>query len=419
MAWLEKEKTGIYQICFRFRGERIKRSARTRALRKAETLLARVEENIDLVERGRLIVPCDADLFPFLVSDGKINDTNAKTITQVRLAKVFERYSESLPANAMSMQPLRIAGVHMRHIVRILGRRCNKVRSVSRDDLQHYINVRSKESGQRNRSVSADTIRKELATFGTLWKWAKQSDFVSADFPKDGLRFPRSREKYPFSTWNQIEQRISRGVPKGLTEADLWDCLYLSTKEIDELLEFVRKESTYDFLYPMCFMAAHTGARRSELCRSLQDDVDLENNTILINEKKRQKGRETFRHVPMSPRLAAVLQEWLSPPQSSRFTFPAEYRVFRVRNCNRRENSESVAPDEATDHLEKTLAGSRWEKIRGWHVFRHSFISNCASRSVDQRMIDSWVGHQTEEMRRRYRHLFPSSQRQELSKVFG
>jgi len=28
-----------------------------------------------------------------------------------------------------------------------------------------------------------------------------------------------------------------------------------------------------------------------------------------------------------------------------------------------------------------------WEVLRGWHVLRHSFISNCASRGVDQRLL--------------------------------
>ena len=59
------------------------------------------------------------------------------------------------------------------------------------------------------------------------------------------------------------------------------------------------------------------------------------------------------------------------------------------------------------------------EKIRGWHVFRHSFISNCAAKGIDQRMIDRWSGHQTDEMRKRYTHLFPDSQRQAIQLVFG
>ena len=73
MAWLEQENTGIYHICFRYQGLRIKRSSRTRDVRKAEAMMGRIEENVELIERGRLQVPSDADVFSFLLSDGKIN----------------------------------------------------------------------------------------------------------------------------------------------------------------------------------------------------------------------------------------------------------------------------------------------------------------------------------------------------------
>ena len=41
------------------------------------------------------------------------------------------------------------------------------------------------------------------------------------------------------------------------------------------------------------------------------------------------------------------------------------------------------------------------------------------SGGVDQRLINEWMGHQTEEMRKRYRHLFPDQQREALESVFG
>jgi len=78
-----------------------------------------------------------------------------------------------------------------------------------------------------------------------------------------------------------------------------------------------------------------------------------------------------------------------------------------------------LTANEVHDHFQRTLAGSKWAVIPGWHCFRHSFISVCASRGVDQRLIDDWVGHQTEEQRRRYRHLLPSTQQQAIRSVFG
>ena len=62
---------------------------------------------------------------------------------------------------------------------------------------------------------------------------------------------------------------------------------------------------------------------------------------------------------------------------------------------------------------------SPWRVVQGYHVLRHSFASNCALKGVDQRIIDAWMGHQTEAMRRRYRHLFPEQQQEAIRSVFG
>jgi len=57
--------------------------------------------------------------------------------------------------------------------------------------------------------------------------------------------------------------------------------------------------------------------------------------------------------------------------------------------------------------------------LRSFHLLRHSFISCLACAGVDQRIIDDLVGHTTEEMRKRYRHLYPSTQQDALKGVFG
>jgi hypothetical protein len=48
-----------------------------------------------------------------------------------------------------------------------------------------------------------------------------------------------------------------------------------------------------------------------------------------------------------------------------------------------------------------------------------SFISALASQGVDQRVIDEVVGHQSEEQRKRYRHLYPGVMREAITRVFG
>jgi integrase len=180
------------------------------------------------------------------------------------------------------------------------------------------------------------------------------------------------------------------------------------------LLKHVKEKDQQPFLYPMVAMAAHTGARRSELIRSRLADFDDE--TVVIRERKRSKKIHTTRRVPLSPFLKKVMQEWFKSHPGGPHTFCMP-KVAHSRT--KRTSPHPITPDEAHDHLRRTLAKSKWDKLRGWHVLRHSFISNCALRGIDQRLIDSFVGHTTEEMRKRYTHLFPSAKRAAIEAVFG
>lgn len=79
----------------------------------------------------------------------------------------------------------------------------------------------------------------------------------------------------------------------------------------------------------------------------------------------------------------------------------------------------ALTRDEAHDHFQRLIRGSKWEVLRGWHVLRHSFISICAADGIDQRLLMSWVGHLSEETHRRYLHLVPSREQQAIAAVFG
>jgi site-specific recombinase XerD len=50
---------------------------------------------------------------------------------------------------------------------------------------------------------------------------------------------------------------------------------------------------------------------------------------------------------------------------------------------------------------------------------RHSFVSACATKGVDLRMLQEWCGHMSPEMQRRYMHLYPSVQADAMKSVFG
>jgi integrase len=156
----------------------------------------------------------------------------------------------------------------------------------------------------------------------------------------------------------------------------------------------------------MFVLAAHTGARRSEIVRALPSDVDLENAVVTIREKKRDKKRLTTRRVPLTPFLTEVLTDWMKVRVSGGTLF-----------C--KGDGKAIMAREAHNYFQRALRVSKWSVLKGWHVFRHSFISALASKGVDQRLIDDMVGHQTEEQRRRYRHLYPDVKQDAIRSVFG
>ena len=260
-----------------------------------------------------------------------------------------------------------------------------------------------------------------------------------ATSPIKGLRYPKADDKPPFMTREEIERQLAaEGDPDVL-----WDALYLQASELTELLAYVEENCAHPWIYPLFAFAAHTGARRSEMIRALVADVDFTGNSVLIREKKRSRGKRTTRRVPLTPLLKEVLKAWLAEHPGRPFLFCHSGTVDRSKKRSRttghkgektrasgqkdrqatirkrsQPSASALTRNEVHDHFKRTLAGSKWESIRGLHCLRHSFISACASKGVDQRLVQEWCGHMTAEMSRRYAHLYPSTQQEAIKRVF-
>lgn len=401
MAWLEV-RGNQFHLGIRLGSRKLKRSLQTSDRREAEDLMRKVERRLNLIEQGDLSIPADADPLTFLLSDGKLARP-VEISVGLTLGDLCQKHLDSLPDGSLEANTIYTLKIHLNHIKKVLGERF-RVDRLAFADLQRYVDARSKETGKRGRLISPVTIRKELTSLSGVWAWATRMSLVKTAFPNKGLRYQKSDEKPPFQTWAEIERRIKQCELSERDQSELWEGLYLTAAEIEQTLDFVEANATHPAIVLMFAMAAHTGARRSEIMRAEVSDFDMTAKTVHIRELKRAKSKRTIRTVPLSNRLIRLLGPWLNNA-TGKIAFAIDGKRFTA--------------DEASSHFSRTLAGSRWNKIRGWHVFRHSFISNCASRGVDQRMIDAWVGHTTEEMRKRYRHLFPTTQRDALHAVFG
>lgn len=424
-----QERNNKYRILFCYQGKRHSLGLGAVSPDEAEAKAGQVDLLLLRLNQGLLTVPTGVPIEEFMLHDGKVKSVRqARAIEPTTFGKLRDSYLETINGSIEENSLLTVT-LHLKHFERSLGIGF-PVQELSLDHLQRHI--------LKRKDRSPVTLRKELASYRAMWNWGVQSGRLSGPFPNKGLRYPKGEEKPPFMTWQEIERRVSRQPD----QVGLWNALFLQIPEIEELLAYVKKEAAHEWIYPMVCFAAHTGARRSEIIRTLVTDVDFEAAAVTIREKKKRQGERTTRRVPLSPFLAGVLEEWLKAHPGGPFLFCHAGAVPRSRkrspttghlSKNRAKTIEgrlatvkprkppdinAVTKDEAHDHLKRTLKDSKWKVIRGWHIMRHSMASNSAAKGCDQRLIDAWLGHTTE-IRKRYLHLIPSNEQQAIRSVFG
>ena len=416
MATLQSIKN-VFYIRFRIDGRPYRRSLGIASRDDAEDMRKQVEVNLHRIKVNLIPPPPPgADVTLYVLTGGKEGCKPTVPERPVQTLKaLWDDYLASLPTGAKEESSLKTEKGHFNHLLRIL-KGTTPVANLTTDNLQKYIKQRATEPGFRG-DIKARTIRKEISTFHNVWNnFALPRKVVVQNFRGafGTLMYPKENERPKFQTWEQIDRQIERGGLSDNEIADLWDCLFLDLGRIKEFLDFARlKPGLPGWVYPALVAVAHTGCRRGEMMRSVVDDWDIgpDGQTPMVQwrEKKRDRSKKfTFRQVPVTPLLRTVMTEWLSPANhpGGQYTF-----------CD--SNGAKLTTKEALYWFETTIAGSKWKVLRGWHVFRHSFVSCMAMKGVDQRIIDGAVGHQTDDMRRRYRHLFPHKQHEVLAGVFG
>lgn len=402
-------RTNSLYIYFRFGGKAFKRTLKTDDERDADRVRVRVEDTLAEIAKGRLVLPEGADVVHFVMTGGKQAQPPQVT-EQLTLDGLFDWYFASIPDGAKEANTLATERIHRKHLVRLFGRR-RACEVVTKADLQKYIQDRAREK-YGGKPIRAETIKKELDTLRSVWNRAHKMDRVKRALDFDGLDWPRTKDKPAFQTREQIEQAVARG---GLSEdrvADLWDSLFLAAAEVEALLDHVRDHGQNPTLYALMVFLAHTGARKSEAIRCQVSDVRFDDGVVVIREKKRTRGRDTTRRIDLTDRLRDVLKDYLQN----------HHPGGNVTFCYRA--NEAIGPNnlyETWDWFFRGRKGAepKWAVLRGFHVLRHSFASNLARAGVDQRVIDELMGHETEAMRKRYRHLFPDQTRDAVRRVFG
>lgn len=419
MAWVEPSPVkGRYKLSFRWHGRKHRTTISARSPREAHDLAARVEDNIRRVRRGRLRLPPGTDVVAFLLSDGEVV-ASADAAPPISLGELTTQYLATHGNGALEPNSLETVRGHLRELAVTLGSG-TPAQAITLADVQRHVDRRAKKV-YRGKPLSPVTLQKDLASFRAMWNWGVRMRHLSGPHPAKGVVFPKGDEKVKFLTRDQIERRLARGGLTAIQTRELWHCLFLTKAEVADFLAFVREAARPKFLYPLFHFVAHTGARRSEAARAEVADLDLDAGLMVIREKKRDHKARSYRRVPLSGGLSAVLRDWLAVHPGGPHLF-GEARNEVLMPSRLKLFAGPVLPldgDELHCHFRALVAGSRWAVMKGYHCLRHSFVSACVADGVDPRQLMAWVGHMNEGTHRRYVHFAPAAEAVSLRRVFG
>ena len=407
-------KNGVFVVRFRYQGKEYKKSLKTQSSDAAKAALHLIELTIHRLHTGQLQVREGVEPGDFIVSGGTWTPPPppAAALPAFPSTKsLIERYLAAREGE-ISKNYLSSQRTHFNHFEKFLGRialqPCDRV---TRSHLEQYLR-------ERKKTRDGETVNREQVTLKSFYDWiALQNDIPAFAYPAHKLpRFQGARDRDPFKTTEEIEAVLARGGLKENQIRDQWECLYLDLPKVAELLRLVQQRAGEPLAFLLHAVAAYTGMRRGEIVRLLWSDVDFTYNYVTARSRKQSRSRqEVSRRIDLHPELKSHLLAWRNLRPSGQFVF------------SRSSELRSITIDQANKMFWQPMRKTSWclNSKRNWfkvgfHTYRHSFASNLAAAGVDQRIIDEFMGHTTEAMRKRYRHLYPEHRRRAIDSLhFG
>jgi integrase len=180
---------------------------------------------------------------------------------------------------------------------------------------------------------------------------------------------------------------------------------------LDELKTiFSRTESDYRLLF---LVGLHTGMRLGD-CATIQwDFINLKKKLIIIEPSKTKKKKREIR-IPISETLLSELKK-IKPKNRTGYLLPD------VANDYLKDHS-SVSKDiqrifELIEIQTTIERNGRKQCIRGFHSFRHSFISLLAESGTNEAVLMSLAGHSSTAVSRIYQHVSDDTKREAVSNL--
>jgi integrase len=203
-------------------------------------------------------------------------------------------------------------------------------------------------------------------------------------------------------------------VPKGIKV----EMKYWSPDEITFYLDLLKDER----LYVPIFLAIHTGLRLGELCAIKWSDIDMVNETLVVNKSlqrinsklqvKQPKTKNSYRTVT----LFSSTMELLKKLKKSHLERKLKYGI-ELDFVIDWEDGRPIDPHYISQHFPKILKAHNIPVIR-FHDLRHSHATLLLKTGTNAKVISKRLGHSTVSFTLDiYSHVDTDMQREEVSKA--
>ncbi len=255
------------------------------------------------------------------------------------------------------------------HIIPYFEKKKTKLSDVSREDIQEYINIKTKNGRLDGKGgLSAKSIKIHKSIIQLVLKEAVKTNLI--------LKNPCE-----FVTLPKMERR----------EISFYD-----EQQIVNLFKSIKNEE----LYPLIYLTVIYGLRRSEVLGLKWDSINFDNKTITIKhtvvrfdtvvEKDSTKNKSSLRSYPLTKEVEQILKDLKKREEENRKLFGDAY----IDNdyILKWENGKPYAPDYITMKFSKILKAYNLPHIR-FHDLRHSCASLLVANGFQLKDIQEWLGH--------------------------
>lgn len=184
----------------------------------------------------------------------------------------------------------------------------------------------------------------------------------------------------------------------------------LTAGELEDLLDGMKEEGLVP--YTVCCIAGYAGLRFGEICGLTRPDIDLMNMTIHVSKQwglvsdghydfKTPKSNNGFRDVPIPPKLAAILADFLQ----SRNVYDLHGRLF---------------PLNASAYLNARI--KHHNPACSIHQLRHTYATMLLANGVDVKTVSALIGDKVETVIKTYVHYnddMRKAAKESVLRIFG